>query len=342
MKNLMDEYIHFTEKKINKYVKWILGKKYNQEITEEFMKTYINARYYNIVNSEKRARAFYQRILNELKYKENIINKKLEIYNIEDGNIVKYTKKIFSYMLFFDNVRNIENFKNIDSLKEIVEKLSEIKYKIEQSKSDKEFEKKLYNEIKNDIVEKEILLDNIEDDELYLEVNGMKNYNNIYKVSIHHNIKMPMQYSEEIIEKVFNSGIIAEDKIEIEYILLSLIVVKDVIDGEFGDTYIAEFVPSILKKEQKTKSILSRINNQALQDKIVFNIMYEDLIKYRKKITELTKNGYNFAITLDNSMENADEMMNLTMFRYIIIPKDLKKYNEIIKHKEEFGNIIEE
>lgn len=65
MKNIMDTYLNFTEKKIRKYMKLILDGYYEEIVVKEYLRTYINARYYNIRNTEKPARAFYLRILDE-------------------------------------------------------------------------------------------------------------------------------------------------------------------------------------------------------------------------------------------------------------------------------------
>ena len=78
MKNLVDTYLNFTERKIKKYMRTILVQYYDEQIVSEFLRTYVNARYYNIQNSEKPARAFYLRILEELEYKEDILMKKCE------------------------------------------------------------------------------------------------------------------------------------------------------------------------------------------------------------------------------------------------------------------------
>ena len=76
MKNLMDMYLNFTEKRIKKYMRMIYSVYYNEEIVSEYLKTYINARYYNIRNTEKPARAFYLRIIDELEFKKDILIKK--------------------------------------------------------------------------------------------------------------------------------------------------------------------------------------------------------------------------------------------------------------------------
>jgi len=76
MRNLMDMYLNFTEKRIKKYMRIVYSQYYNEEIVSEYLKTYVNARYYNIRNTEKPARAFYLRIIDELNFKKDILIRK--------------------------------------------------------------------------------------------------------------------------------------------------------------------------------------------------------------------------------------------------------------------------
>ena len=78
MKNIMDTYLNFTEKRIKKYMRLFYSQFYNEEIVNEYLKTYVNARYYNIRNTDKPARAFYLRILDELDFKKEILIKRNE------------------------------------------------------------------------------------------------------------------------------------------------------------------------------------------------------------------------------------------------------------------------
>ena len=50
MKNLVDEYISFTEKNIKNYMRMIFANKYDANIISEYLKTYVNIRFYNIYN----------------------------------------------------------------------------------------------------------------------------------------------------------------------------------------------------------------------------------------------------------------------------------------------------
>lgn len=346
MKNLMDMYLNFTEKKIKKYMRMIFSRYYDEEIVSEYLKTYINARYYNIRNTEKPARAFYLRILEELDYKRNILIERNEeqAENIEEKEeklkIINNVKEVFGYILFFDNVRNIDNFKNINSIREIVEKIMETVNTEFKVKNSKDFEEILYKEITDDMLEKELFLEKFETDEFYLSFESSEQNEEVFFTKIEQNVKMPVQYSETAIEKVFNEGIVAEDKLEVEYILLSLVSMRDIINGNFKDIYIAEFTDTLFKKKTKLDSILSTIENEALQAKIRINIVYSDYIKNQKTVLGYINKGYNFAITLDNSIKGVEDVEKLKMFKIVIAPQNLVLYKELKSNKAIIKNVI--
>ena len=316
-------------------MKIIFSTYYDEEIVSEYLRTYINARYYNIKNTENPARAFYLRILDELNYKEDILMKRCEeeAETLDEKeselNKISKTKEVFGYILFFDNVRNVENFKTIDSIREIIQKMIEIVNVAFGIKRSKEIEDKLYKEITSDMLDKEVYLDKFETDEFVLRFENSEFKEELYYTVLEHNVKMPMQYSESAIEKVYNEGIIAEDKLQIEYILLSIVAIRDIINANFKDSYIAEFECTLFKKKQKLESILSIIGNQALQEKISLNITYSDYITNQKSVLEYTKKGYDFVITLDNSIKSIEDVEKLKMFKTVIAPKNLVLYKDI-------------
>lgn len=347
MKNAMDMYLNFTEKKIKKYMKMIYGVYFDENIINEYLRTYINARYYNIRNTEKPARAFYLRILDELEYKEDILMLKCEeeSTSLDEKqkrlNLIDNVKQVFSYILFFDNVRNVENFKTIDSIKEIISKIIEIVVDLYSNiKIAKDLEDRLYKEITSDMIEKEVFLDKFETDEFSLEFEVSENREDLFYAYLEHNVKMPIQYSDSAIEKVFSEGIVAEDKLQVEYTLLSIIAIRDIINGNFKDAYIAEFETSLFKKKKKLEGILSLVENQALQEKINLNISYADYIKYQKSVLQYTRNGYNFAITLDDTVKSIEDVEKLKMFKIVIVPKKMELYKEIKNNKSISNNVI--
>lgn len=346
MKNLMDMYLNFTEKRIKKYMRMIYSVYYNEEIVSEYLKTYINARYYNIRNTEKPARAFYLRIIDELEFKKDILIKKNEV-ETEDREekeeklkLINNMQEVFEYILFFDNVRKIENFKKIDSLREIVKKIMETviaEYKIKNSK---ENEENIYKEVTSDMIEKEVFLDKFETDEFIINIENCEQREDLYFAKLDYNIKMPIQYSETAIEKVFTEGIVAEDKLQVEYMLLSLISLRDIIGGNFKDIYVAEFTNTLFKKKVKLDGLLSIISNQALQAKIHINIDYSDYIKNQKTILEYRNKGFDFTITLDNTITRVEDVERLKMFKIVIAPKNLVLYKELKQNKAILNNVI--
>ena len=345
MKNLMDMYLNFTEKRIKKYMRIIYSQYYNEEIVGEYLKTYVNARYYNIRNTEKPARAFYLRIIDELNFKKEILTKRND--EIEDREekvqklkMINNVKEVFEYILFFDNVRKIENFKKIDSLREIIKKIDETVTVEFDIKMPKDAQEKLYKEVTSDLIEKDVFLDKFETDDFYIMVENCEQRDDLFFVELEHNVKMPVQYSETAIEKVFSEGIVAEDKLQVEYMLLSLISLRDIISGNFKDMYVAEFTTTLFKKKAKLDSIFSIIGNQALQDKIHINIDYSDYMKNQKFILEYTNKGFNFTITLDNSIKSVADVEKLKMFKFVIAPQKLVLYKELKQNKAILNNVI--
>lgn len=338
MKNIMDMYLNFTEKRIKKYMKMIYVRFYNEKIVSEYLKTYVNARYYNIRNTSKPARAFYLRIIDELEFKEQILIKKDKAK--QNLKMISNVRKVFAYILFFDNVRKVENFKKIDSLREIIKRIMEIVTADFNIKTSKEKEESLYKEITSDMLDADIFLDKFETDEFMLNFENCEQREELYFTELEHNIKMPMQYSDVAIDKVFSEGIVAEDKLQVEYMLLSVMSVRDIIEGNFKDTYVAEFTNTLFKKKAKLDSILSIIDNQALQDKININLDYSDYIKYQKIVLEYTNKGYNFAITLDNTIKSVEDVEKLKMFKIVIAPKNLVLNKELKQNKAILKNVI--
>lgn len=336
MKNLMDEYIDFTSKKIKKYIKMILRSKYDEEVVQEFLKTYINSRYYNI--NDENSRAFYLKITDSLKRKQDTLQTKIDKDKLD---IVDATMRIFTYMLFFDNVRKVENFKNINSIREVITKLLSYCEQTLGLKNQESLEESLYNEITSDLLSKDIYLDNFETDDFLLNFERTDEFENVYYTKLDYNIKVPAIYSDEAIDRVFNTGTVGENKLVVEYELLSVVTIRDILEGNFKDKYITEFNNSLFKKTQKLDSILAIINNQALQDKIYLTITYRDLEKNRSLISDYMRQGFNFVIELDDYFTDVEELGKLTLFKFIIVPNNIKLCKEVLKRKTKYTNLLE-
>ena len=174
----------------------------------------------------------------------------------------------FCYVLYFDNVVYCKDMKNK------ISKIARLRKKI-LNKENYDFEENVYRQVMAIRDEKEKLLSRFETDNFFLKITNYKEKTNIYRVNLKHKLKFPMEYSEMAINKVFNKGITNEDKLIIEYYLITVQVIKDIIKQNFKKQYIVEFAETLLDKPKKIKGLLNSIDNVAIQDKICLKIRYE-------------------------------------------------------------------
>lgn len=347
--NFFADYVEANRKTIYKYLKFIFKKEYNQEVAEEYVENYINARYYNLSYKENN-RVFYLRIKESLLKVMQQLLEKNEAEKKRTGDYVNYRRKekiiedmftAFDYIFFFDKVRDIENMKKVKSIQDVIDKLyqkRENDYLIKERVSSKE---EFTEFVENSMEENENFLNKYFMDKTFeLDIKKVPNKNNIYDIELISNVTIPMIYSQTAIELAYNTELIKEDRLLPEYSLLNLIIARDIVEANFKDQYIVEFTTTLLRKKQKLKQVLEIIDDPAVQDKINLKIEYEELSKYKNDLFELMKEGYKFAIELDNSLKDAGEIDKLTMFSYIIVPKKVRLYKEIMRRNKKAEKII--
>lgn len=328
--NIMNKYIDITKKQISTYLKLIFDNKYNKRYNDIYTEKYINSRYYNFYSSEEENLTIRKIILNELKKTQDY----LISTNSEDKELIEKIHIFFCYFLYFDNVVYCED------LKTKTLQITKLREKI-LKKQTEEFETLLYKEMLRMQNEKDELLERFETDEFSLKITNYKAVKNVYRVTLNHNIKFPAEYSELAVNKVFNAGLINEDKLTIEYYLIVIQIIKDIVKQNFKKQYIVEFAETLLEKNKKILGILNIIDNSAIQDKISLKIRYEHYLENQEKVHQLMREGFAFTIILDNSFEvNYKNMENLKMFKNVLLNKESKHYSQIIKANENIDNNI--
>ena len=164
----------------------------------------------------------------------------------------------------------------------------------------------------------------------------------IYISKLEFNIRFSKIYSKSFIETAFTTGTTNEDKLQVEYSIVSKDILNDILDHNFKKKYILNLADSLLSKQKKMKSILNILNSSALQEKASLLITYNNFIRNKDNIYNFIKLGYKFSVYLDESFEpDLANLERLNMFEYSIISNELSNYNEIIKHKKEIKNLIE-
>lgn len=328
--NLTNKYIELTKKQITEYLKLVFGNKFSKKYCDVYMKKYIDIRYYNFYDYDT-STTLRKKILDNLRD----LSEELAIDNIEDRDIIEEMCVFFYYVLYFDNVIRSKD------IEKTIEKIDKLRKRV-LNKEDEFFEKELFKIVKEYRAQKEKLLEKFDSEEFFIKLTNYPQKLNVYRVNLKYKLKFPLVYSEFAINKAFNVGLINEDKLLIEYYLVTKKVLEDILKQNFTRQYVLEFTDKLLNKPNKLKNLLNIIDNTAIKDKVSIKIKYEFFMENKEKIYELMRDGFKITIILDNSFKaNYKTIDTLGVFKYVIVNKDLKNYNEIIKYKKNIKNIIE-
>lgn len=308
--NVMVEYLKINKNFITKYLKIVLGKKYNKKISYEFYKTYIEQRYSFIDEQLSRTN-----IKTEILKKLDKTRKKLISENKELKDLIENTANFYNYILYFDNVINSKN------IEKIIMKIAEQKKNITGQE-----EQDIQKNIKQTYIEyqKEIqnFFQKLSTTKFQLEFEKKYNNNNkeIREVKFKNNVKIPLLYSEYAIEKAMETEPIVEDKCFVEYHLVAKQILSDILKCDTKKEYIVKFPMSILSKKQKTKRLLEIINSTLMQNKVIMKIDYQDFEKNKAEIYKLINQGCKFCVDIqENYKINQNNMKRLEIFTYVIV-----------------------
>jgi len=130
--------------------------------------------------------------------------------------------------------------------------------------------------------------------------NAISKTKKIYAVELEHNIAFSKVYSDYIVDKTYNEGIVAEDKLTVLLTLLLRQITKDMLNANFNKKYLLYIPKTLYEKEKKLYNIFKQFEDEYAKHSIVILIKYQELSKYSKIIRALIKEGYHFAIDLEN------------------------------------------
>lgn len=327
--NVMQEYIKMTQDEVISYIKLIFERSYSKKIALRYMNAYLNVRFYNFYPKDDNL-TFRKNYLNAIKEEEANIVRAMP----EKKKLIENMGLFFYYILYFDKISY-----RVD-IDEIIEKLYKIRKKLLR-KDNEDFKENFRNTYEEYADKKEKFLKKFETEEFYLKVTDYEGANNANRVNLKYNIKFPMLYSTQAIENVFNSGLVAEDKLFVEYNLMSVEIIQDILKGNFKRQYIIEFNTNLFKKKRKLARLLNVINNSAVQDKVNLKITYKEFLQNKDNIYELMRDGFKFAVILDNSFEpEYANFERLNAFYYTIASKKLDYYDKVITNESIIKRLI--
>ena len=328
MNNIVQKHISDTQKRFKKYFSMILKSKYDREVADELIQAYIDSRYYNYeVNNT--IRIFHRRIYEAIKVKAETLRAELP----DKIDIIDYTQEIFQYFFYFDYVRkNVEISKVIKLISEKREK----KYNL-RNPDTKNFIKEFSNLVESDLNKINHLL-KLYDSTKDFEITLKKLDDTMYRVKLLYNFDFPEIFSKEIIEETFETDVIGEDRLFVEYPMIANEVLKEILNGNFSRIYVVDFAESLLKKKKKLEQLLEILENQAAQDKIYFEIKFEDFVKNKKEVFEIIKRGFKFALVTNSEMPKftKDELQITEVFGCIFADT-----NDVNKKRYKNDKILE-
>jgi len=334
-KNIVEKTMYLKKEEIIKIIDILFLEEKLQTnestIRETLLNTYIDGKYYNFcgnTNVEFNKKTIFSKIDQEI---QKIGSELIFKYKGSDN---KYSEKANKYIKVFTLINRLDQ---IDiTTTELQEKRTLYKEKIIKILNP---ENQNANELKN-IINKIIktkklyqyminfILEKANTNSFKLELNKIAGNKNMYAVSVEHNLAFNKVYSEYIIDKTFTEGIIAEHKVMVLLNLLHINIVKDMLDLEENKKYFILIPNSVYTKPNKLDRIFKMFEDEYAKNNIVVVIEYNDLIEYNEQITDLRKNGYKFAIVLNNETKLNDSKY-MEIAEYLFVDKKVMTYNMI-------------
>ncbi len=328
--NVMETYIKISKSFLKKFTKAFFAEKYDEKISNEYIDVYMDARIYSF--GDENQKFFYKKISSKIEEKCEEIkkeNKKADVMLLDD------MVKMYEYIYYIDGVRGISD------LKEFVKNMYQKRNKSFDLEPIKGLENRLYKMIKEYFQDQEEFFKSFETNDFSLEIDKYILVDNTYKVKLNYNFKVPYIYSNKVINEVFNEGTINEDKLIVEYTLLAALCVQDINNAIFSKVYIVDFAKTLLSKAKKLKQTLRVLDDPAIQDKIILKLQYSDFVLNKDLIYTLMKDGFKFAIIIDeNFTATLANLKKLDVFEYLIVSKESKNYEPIQDYETKINNEI--
>ena len=300
-------------------------------IKEEFLKVYIDAKYYNFcgdTNVEYNGRNMNTRIENALK---DFANKLVKSYK---GSDAKYSEKVHKYLNFFTLIMYMEQAYIV--LDDIQSKRDAYTNKVLKVIND--LDAKTLKDMINEILKVQKLhygmlkysLNKLNTTMFELEFNNLV-LKHFYGVELKHNIEFSKVYSDYIVDKTYSEGVVAEDKMEVLVNILLVQITKDMLNADFKRKYVMYVPGSLYGKANKLDKVFKLFSDEYAKNSIYVVVRYQDLVGNKKVIKDLVKQGYNFALDITEvEAIKAKDLGCINLMQYIFIDKKVAKKSNVL------------
>ena len=332
-KNTVDAFVNIKLDELDEIVNLIIDEEKLQvnepTIKNNFLMNYVHARYYNYFGCKDlnyKGRNFLPKF-------NRLIKALGEDYVKDyDGSDNKYEEKVEKFIKIMELVAKFEQAK--DSIKEIKIKREFIKSELAkfQTELDNSGLLLLTNEIIN--VQKrydeiyKYFFKKLESNMFYLEIERIRR--NLYAVELNHNVNFSKIYSDYIIEKTYEEGIIAEDKLMVKITLLLKVIIEDMLERSFTNKYFIMFPETLYSKEKKIMRVVNMFEDEYAKSHITILIDFDTLSSYIRIVSKLRRMGFRFAIGFNENVKlYAKDKNSLSVGNHLFVNTKAENYKEV-------------
>ncbi len=348
-KNIIDTSMFIKKEEINELIDILVDEKIRtKEITVKniFINTYINAKYYNYFG-DKDIEATGKISISKIKKAINKVAS--ELITKYHGSNKKYSEIVGIYNDIFTLIVNLESAK--DSIEEIKVRNEFYKKEITKIYKNWDIQKTELVTIKIGQIQKKYddtliyFLKKLETNMFNLKFNKLNNKKDMYGLELEHNISFNKVYSDYAIDKTYSEGIVAEDKMAVLLNILSVQLIKDMVESNFNKKYILYIPKTLYTKEKKFEKILKLIDDKYAKENILILLTFEDLLLNKQFLKKVKKMGYKFALVFNKETEIKEKNRgDLYIADYVFINKKIPNMANIISYipEELLDNVVYE
>ncbi len=326
MINIGSEYINYTTKTIDKYMRYILEKSYNKNIINKYTDAYIEYRYGNYVSNANKS-SVTKNVLAEL----NKVTESLSDY--KDQRYLENVEALYKYIFDLDSLYVLEKqSKAITEIARLRDKLLGIESET--------FVEDFAMMVREDIAKKKGFVDSLKSENFDIRFKKINDDKNFVKVELTNDIKFPNLYSKLAIDATAQKDTINEDLTVVKTALTAARILEDLISFSYDVIYCINLPKSIIDKKGKLNRLTTLIDNEFIADKIRLLINFDTFDRFRTYIFELMKKGFIFDIYLDDKFNYSSENIEyLITFEKIFMQKDKYYYKDMTKNGTIKGRI---
>ncbi len=349
--NILEKVMYFKEEEISELTNIIYPSKFKKvneaSIKAELLKIYIDGKYYNLVGNVS---ADYNSKNMNLKLGQILSSEGERLIKSYKGTDKTYSAKVEFITNIFIAILYIENIFASDIVLE--EKILKYKEKISKYLNGYyESDKDLSDTVKKLIICERTykgavnkLVDSLKTDTFDLEFNELTTKKNIYALKLKHNINFSKLYSDYIIDKTYDEGIVAEDKILVTISILLGRVSKDILSCNTDNVYLLYMPETLYEKSNKLSKVESMLTDAMVRNKVILVNKYDTISKNKKTIKQMKKEGFRFGLLVDEDDKKISDKTSISLIDYVFVDKKLdKKLNISSTFKNNLGvNVIKE